>query len=210
MSPTRPKAREAGPAPSRDALHEAALAYLTRSGASAAQVRRVLERRVAAWARRAARTRDPELVDADAARSREAIDAIVARFREVGLLDDAAFAKSRAESMARSGRSRRAIAARLAAKGVAAETVREALSPADDRDRELVAALTLARKRRLGPFAREREDGTAPDRDELRLAHQKALAALARAGFDWKTAERALRMDLPEAADHLASRRDVP
>ena len=42
-----------GAAPARDVLHEAALAYLARSSATAATLRRVLDRKVSSWARKA-------------------------------------------------------------------------------------------------------------------------------------------------------------
>ncbi|MBN9161583.1 MAG: hypothetical protein BGO98_49610 [Myxococcales bacterium 68-20] len=71
------------------------------------------------------------------------------RFREVGLVNDAAYAESRARSLSRVGRSRRAISAHLAAKGVDAETVRQALP------HDAGVELAFARKRRIGPYARE-------------------------------------------------------
>jgi regulatory protein len=187
-----------GPAPSREVLHEAALAYLTRGSATAATLTRVLDRKVAGWARKATRAgRDAEPIAADVSSCRESIEAIVARFREVGLINDAAYAKSRARSLSRSGRSRRAIAAHLAAKGVDAETARQALP--ESAETELAAAIAFARKRRIGPYARE-----AP---VDRAAKQKALASMARAGFGWSTCERALGMDREEADERLASER---
>lgn len=197
-----PRNADPGPAPARAALHEAALAYLARSSATAATLGRVLDRKVSSWARKAARaSRDPELVAADVSVCRESIEAIVARFREVGLIDDAAYAKSRARSLSRSGRSRRAIAAHLAVKGVGAETVREALP--NDAETELAAALAFARKRRIGPYAREAE----LDREQERAAKQKALAAMARAGFGWSTSERALGMDREQADERITTAR---
>ncbi len=186
-----------GAAPTRVVLHEAALGYLARGSASAATLGRVLERRVSNWARRSARAGgDPEAIATDVETCRSSIASIVARFCEVGLLNDEAYAKSRARSLGRAGRSRRAILANLTAKGVAATTAREALP-----DDELGAALVFARKRRIGPFAREPID----PRD--RAARQKELAAMARAGFDWSTCERALRMDRDEADERLAGSR---
>ncbi len=183
-----------GPAPSRDVLHEAALAYLARGAATAATLTRVLDRKVATWARKAARAaREPELVAADVNACKGSIEAIVGRFREVGLVNDAAYAESRARSLSRAGRSRRAISAHLAAKGVDAETARQAVPT--DAGSELAAALAFARKRRIGPYARE----AAVDPK----TKQKAIAAMARAGFDWSTCERALRMDRDEADERL-------
>lgn len=154
---------------------------------------RVLRRKVATWARRAARaSRDPELVASDIAQCDVAIDAISARFREVSLLDDTKFAESRAKTLRRAGRSRRAITAHLRIKGVDSKTTAEAV-PEDARI-ELDAALAFARKRRIGPFAKEEVD---------RTGKQKALAAMARAGFGWSVSERALGMDREEADECL-------
>jgi len=192
--PPRDRSADPGPAPSRDVLHEAALSYLARGSATAATLTRVLDRKVALWARKAARAaRDPELVAVSVSACRESIEAIVARFREVGLVDDAAYAESRARSLSRAGRSRRAISAHLAAKGVDDETARRAIP--NDAGSELAAALAFARKRRIGPYARE---GTTD-----RQTKQKAIAMMARAGFDWSTCERALAMEREEADERL-------
>lgn len=193
---TRDRNGDPGPAPTKNALHEAALSYLARGSATAATLGRVLERKIGNWARRASRAaRNPELIATDLATCREQIAAIVARFREVGLINDATFAESRVRSLTRAGRSRRAISAHLTAKGVDAETARQALP--NDASIELDAALAFARKRRIGPFAREEAD---------RAAKQKALAAMARAGFGWSTCERALGMDREQADERIHQR----
>lgn len=164
-------------------LHEAALAYLARRPASATMITRVLQRR--------ALKKGVPLDDVEAT-----IRAVVARLVEVGLVDDATFAASRVSRLSSAGRSSRAIAAHLAQKGVRSEVARAALSRDDDA--ELDAALVLTKKRRLGPFSRE-------DADED--ARRKALGVLARAGFDRRTAERALGMDRDDAEARLGARR---
>jgi regulatory protein len=196
--------REPGAAPTRAALHEAALAYLARGAATAESVRKTLERRTSNWARRAVRAgRDAEGVAADAAAAREVIPEIVARLREVGLVNDATFAENRARRMSSAGRSRRAISAHLGQKGVDAATVREAVP--HDAGSELAAAVVFARKRRIGPFF----SGEQPEgRDARREADRKALGALARAGFDWNVCERVMRMDRESADELLHARRD--
>lgn len=169
------------PTPTEATLHEAALTHLARFSATEAGLRRVLERRIMRWARATG-------AEADAvAPLRRAAAAIAARLVQAGAVDDAAFAAARARRLGRAGRSRRAIAAHLAAKGVDAETAGAALP--DDPATELAAAAAFARRRRLGPFA-------AADADR-----QKALAAFARAGFGAATAHRALALDREEAED---------
>lgn len=171
-------------------LHEAALDYLSRRSASVRQIQTVLGRRIDAWTRRAERAGLDEVTIAEAAgRARDRIAPVVDRLRGSGLLNDATFAAQRASRLNRAGKSRRAITFDLATKGVDAAIVREAV--ATDDASELVAAVVLAKKKRLGPFARE-----APtDRDEAAKAKQRALGALARAGYGFGIADRVLRMD---------------
>ena len=196
---------EPGPAPTRASLHEAALAYLGRGAATADSVKKTLERRIGNWARRSVRAgRDAEGIAGDAAKARELIEEIVGRLREVGLVNDATFAENRARRMSDAGRSRRAISAHLAQKGVDAATVREAVP--HDAGAELGAALQFARRRRIGPFADEADVLT--DREERRAVERKALGTLARAGFDWNVCDRVMRMSREDAEARLHARRE--
>jgi len=110
-----------------------------------------------------------------------------------GVVDDTAFAGARARSLTRAGRSRVAVSAHLAAKGVP-QAVAQAALP--DPESELAAALAYARRRRLGPFR-------ASDADED--TRRKELGALARAGFPQPVAQQALRM-APDDAKALVTR----
>jgi regulatory protein len=77
----------------------------------------------------------------------EAAEAVLERFDEVGLIDDAAFAASWVERQRRTrGLSRRALAAELRRKGVAAEDVSEAVAVVTDDDERARAAELVARK----------------------------------------------------------------
>ncbi|MCW3473375.1 RecX family transcriptional regulator [Limobrevibacterium gyesilva] len=173
--------------PTEAALHEAALAHLARYATTQAGLVRVLDRRVDRWARAAA-SPDPDAVLA----AKRAVRAVVARLAAAGVVNDAAFAESRARSLTRSGRSRRAVAAHLAARGVAAETVARAVP--GDAETELAAALSFARRRRIGPFRRMCDDEAA-----MADIHRRELGVLARAGFPQDVASRALRMAEDEA-----------
>ena len=187
--------RPIGPVPDADGLHDAALNYLARYAATEVGLRRVLERRVDRWARRAASVGDVETVAAEAAAARAMVHLVVARLVAAGAVNDAAYAESRARSLVRAGRSRAAAAAYLTAKGVDPAMARAAL-PRDDAS-ELAAALMLARKRRIGPFRR----GEIPDEPGRR----RELGMLARAGFSQDVARRALAMDA-DAAETLVNR----
>jgi regulatory protein len=168
-----------------DLLERWALGYLERYASSAENLRRVLLRR----ARRHGA--------GDAERLREAaalIEALLVRYGAAGLIDDAAYAAGRAESLQRRGHSRRAIRARLAQKGVAAEVAADALAAlaesAAEPDR--AAACAFARRRRLGPYRRGPAD---PARE---------LAAFARAGFGRRVAEEVLACADEAAVEALA------
>lgn len=109
-------------------------------------------------------------------------------------LDDTSYAEVATRSSVRSGRSKRAIAQRLAIKGIARETAAAALEEADD----LYAAVVLARKRAFGPFRKV-------DLDEKRQA--KELSAFARGGFAFDLAKRVFGISLEDAEEILFSRR---
>ncbi len=176
--------------PNTASLHEAALAYLARYAATQAGVIRVLDRRVANWAR-VTEGVEPE----DIAALRALVRQEAARLVQVGLVNDAEFAASRARSLTRAGRSRRAVSAHLGAKGVGAEIVQSALP--DDPDAEFAACVVLVRKRRLGPYRN-------PEREADRM---RELAVLARAGFSHNVAARALELDAEAAEDLIIALR---
>jgi regulatory protein len=187
----------AGPVPTEALLHEAALNHLARFSATEAGLRRVLERRVDRWARRSETAGEPPESGRPARRRGQAPRrGGGAQAGRSGAVDDAAFAAARVRRLSRGGRSRRAIAAHLAAKGVARDAADAALP--EEEGAELDAALAQCRRRRTGPFSRE------PLSPEARL---KALAALARAGFPRGVAEAALDMDPEEAEARLAALR---
>jgi regulatory protein len=169
--------------PTPERLHARALRYLERFATTSTHLRRVLLRRA---------LRDAEALGLDPARVRHDVDAVVAQVVAAGLVDDRLFAASRARRLTESGRSPARIRLALAQKGLDADAIATAMGTlAEEKgDPELVAAVTYARKRRLGPWR-------PPDK---RAAHAaKDLAALARAGFGYGVARR-----IVEAADAAA------
>ncbi len=105
--------------------------------------------------------------------------ALADEFAESGYIDDAAFARSRAESMGRRGYGARRIAAALHQAGIEPDlrgaTLEDAAEHAD------AAAIALARRRRFGPF------GDTVGDPAIR---QKQIAAMIRAGHSFDTARR--------------------
>ncbi len=164
-------------------LERAAYTYLARYAAPAAHLRRILLARVARSAR--FHGTDPQ---AGAA----AVEALVARLADLGLLDDTAYAQAMARRLARRGAALAGVRARLRAKGVGAEDAEAAIAALKEEaaDPDLAAGLAFARRRRLGPFR------PAAERPARRL---KDLAARARQGFDVELARRVIdAQDLEE------------
>ena len=117
------------------------------------------------------------------------IDALVARLRDSLLVDDDRVARARVDSGRARGLSKRRIADKLRQKGVSADVAKAAIDAVDavnddvhddgvEHNPDLDAARILVRRRRLR------------DKDP-----QKALAALARQGFSYAIAKRALAVD---------------
>ncbi|MGF1477467.1 MAG: regulatory protein RecX [Geminicoccaceae bacterium] len=148
-----------------------AFGYVARYASSTARLRRVL-------LRRARRYGYEDTV------SEPLIDKAIATVVELGLIDDAAYARSLERRFDERGRSTRALVSALAEKGVAREIIDDLVGSRSRAD-EMRSALALARRRRLGPFRRSSDQGDASF--ELRL---KELAVLARAGFDAAIARR--------------------
>lgn len=170
----------------RGYLENVALAYLARFAATAKGLETVLMRRV---------TRSAAHHGTDPADGAALVRDLIARYRDAGLIDDAAFAEARARTLHQRGLPLRAIAFRLRRKGVGAGDIDRALarlaeeaglpdSPAPDRVAlDTAAARAYARRRRLGPWR-------APDRRaDMR---ERDLAALARAGFSYRVARAAM------------------
>jgi len=177
-------------------LHEAALAYLSHRPASVAQMRRVLARKIATWARRAAKSgKDESETSATVARAESAAASVISSLRTSGLLDDTKFSAQRAGRLTRAGKSRRAVELSLVRSGVGATLARDAA--ASDPDTEIAAAVMHTRKKRIGAFARDAEAAVDPK------VRRRWLGSLARAGYSFGVAERVLRMDREAAEDLL-------
>lgn len=169
-------------------LQNAAVFYLERYASSAEGLRRVLRRRVS----KARMLEAPVMENVD-----EAIEAVVQKFVTAGLLDDKAFAQTKARSLHRRGMSGRLTRQRLQVAGVGADDVEQAMAALDEElgtdpaKRELQAALAFARRRRLGPFR-------VKDRDENKA---RDLASMARAGFAYALARKVIETADPDALD---------
>jgi len=132
------------------------------------------------------------------------LDKTIEDFITEGLLDDAGYVRGMVTSLRRSGKSARAIHAKLMAKSVPADAIESALKTYDEdnfedpSDAEFLSALKFARKKRLGLFDTTQKH--EPD---------KAIAALARQGFQYDTCRKIMELQptdietLPQEAQSL-------
>jgi|GEM_PF-2869175 regulatory protein len=148
-------------------LAEAALNYLNRYDASFQGLRRVLLRKIAR--------------DGDRAKLTEKeVDELLLRLEGSRVIDDQRYAENLTANLRSRGASSRKIAMKLRERGIQANDADKARET--DRVSDLEAARTYARKRRLA--SRYNLEDPAE--------RQKALAALARQGFSFEVAVRAL------------------
>lgn len=169
-------------------LHNAGLYYLQRFAASTVQFQKVMTRKIDSSCRA-----HPEQ---DRTACLAMLDNLVESFNRSGLLNDDLYATGTIRSLRQRGLSTQAILARMGSKGIKGDVARRLLEEIDahaTEDPQLIAALRHARRRRIGPFALEK---TKTHDDPSR---QKALASLARGGFDFEISRQALDMSQDEA-----------
>jgi regulatory protein len=128
------------------------------------------------------------------------LDSAIAQFERMGLLNDAAYLSGMINSLRRRGLSTQAILSRLGQKGLPQDRVLEALRSHDEdsgmANADLAAAVLLTRRKKIGAYRRD----TDFDRN-------KELAALARAGFGFDIAQKALGLSQDEAEDIIVGTR---
>lgn len=160
-------------------LEELALAYVARFATSATRLEAYLRRKLRerGWAG----DDEPSLA------------ALVERFASAGYVDDRAFALSRGGSLLRRGYGQRRIDQALNAAGIAEDLREEAGGTAGAQRR---AALTMARKRRFGPFSAGETD---------RPLREKQVAAMLRAGHPLDSARRIVNAETIAALEDWAA-----
>jgi regulatory protein len=171
-------------------LQNAAAFYLERYPSTAEGLRRVLNRRV----------RKAEMAEAPVIENvKQTIEAIVAKFVAAGVIDDRAFAQTKARALHRRGSSNRITRQKLRVAGVDGDTLDKAMAgldqelDTDPRQREWQAAVALARRRRLGPFRLKDRAGHRP----------RDLAAMARGGFDYQLAKKVIDASDADTLDEV-------
>ena len=154
-------------------LQNAATFYLERYPSTAEGLRRVLDRRVAR-----AKMAEAPIMD----NVQQAIDAIVAKFVDAGVIDDKAFAQTKARALHRRGTSTRLTRQKLKLAGIDGETLDKAMAGLDQELDTDPPPARMAGGRRPGAAAAARALSAPKDRKDHR---NRDLAAMARAGFDY-------------------------
>ncbi len=191
-------------------LTNAGLYYLQRFPASKAQFRKVMMRKIDRSCK--------DHPDQDKDTLIPLLDEqVIPKFIDLGLINDALYSKGLASSLRRRGASTNGIVQKLRHKGLEPDDIHIALSDIDERIEEsgqhadidldslgganFVAALTLARKKRIGPFSK-----TPPPDDQAEAAHHrdKQMAKLARQGFSYDIVQRVITMNQDDAETLLA------
>ena len=159
-----PKPRRVAPPLDAEQLRELALRYVGKYATTRAKLRQYLERKLRerGWAGNA----EPDL------------ERLADRFADLGLIDDAAFALAKSRSLSARGYGKRRLVDELRRAGVEEEDGSEAAAHADEA--AVDAALRLAQRRRIGPFA-----GVSADPRQ----REKWIAAMVRAGHGFALAK---------------------
>lgn len=113
------------------------------------------------------------------------LEALADRMVELGYVNDAAFAQSRADTYSRRGLGEGGVRLRLRAAGVGNDDADKALEGHDP----LAAALDFARRKRFGPFGKGATDPKEQNRQ---------LSAMARAGHPMGLARAIIRAETEE------------
>lgn len=176
--PKRPK-----PPLNAAGLRDLALHYAARFATTGARLEAYLTRKIRE--RGLAEDEDGQAAHVD-------VPALVERLVELGYVDDDAYARTRARDLGARGYGGRRVEQVLRFAGVD-EQLRQAHAPGEAASRR--AAALMAQKRRLGPWS---TPGRAADPLVVRKAHEKAVAALLRAGHQYAHVRFILSAQRPE------------
>ena len=179
-------------------IEEMALAYVARFATSAGKLDDYLQRKLRerGWGLAVSEEgADPHHARAEGAAH---IAGLIARFVEVGYIDDEGFARMKTGSLLRRGYGGRRISQELGQAGIG-EDIRAEVTPGESAARG--AALACARKRGLGPFTRERAGAGARDHAAARALREKQMAAMLRAGHGMEAARAILNAPDEAAAE---------
>ena len=164
-------------------LENAGVYYLQRFSASTAQFRRVMERKIALSCK--------DHPDQEKPTCLALLDRVVQKFENLGYLNDTHYANALLHSLEQRGLSHSRIQMTLRQKGISIDLL-DTMMPDRDIEKDKLAALRWAKKKRLGPFSTRTRDNDL----------NRGLSSLARAGFDYDLAHWVMKLS-PDEAAHL-------
>ena len=173
-------------------LYNSGLYYLKRYTASINHFKMVMMRKI----RRSCAHHTEQNIDTCAEMLEQATEKLI----EQGMLNDDSYSHGMVNSYRKRGLSEKAIFARLGQKGLPQDIIAKALEKIDaqiidtqmtqdPQSPEMISALTHARKKRLGPYAREISDDPK--------VKSRAFGSFARAGFSFAIAKIVLEQKEP-------------
>ena len=170
--------------PTESYFHNVALFYLERFSASSEMLSKVLRRRLDRAVRAGLCESQPGLSQ---------IEKVVQQAIKSGLVNDQTYGAARAENLLRRGKSLSFMTQDLTQRGLSRSDSEAALEQleANYPESDLVAAVNLARKRRIGPF-RKLPISDSATREEKLAIRTKELAIMARAGHGYQIAARVI------------------
>lgn len=118
------------------------------------------------------------------------IEILANEFSKLGYIDDASYAASKARSLVNKGYGVKRLKQEIFAGGIESEDQVEAIAIIEEN--QLKAADNYARKKRIGPYAKE---------EASREQKQKQLLAFLRAGHDIKIAQKFVNADSDDIID---------
>ncbi|PZO84021.1 MAG: RecX family transcriptional regulator [Micavibrio aeruginosavorus] len=170
-------------------LYNSGLAYLQRFPTSVPNFRKVMLRKIDKSCK--------HHTEQDREACLTILDKTVQEFERQGYLNDEAYLRGMINSLRRRGLSAQGIAAKLQQKGLGREITQETLQEHDAQsgteNPDFAAAILLTKRKKIGPFRAAKEEN-----------RNRELAALARAGFGYEYASKALDMSREDAEEILA------
>lgn len=180
--------RKVAKKPSLERFWAITLYNLGQRETSSAGLRKLLSGRVLRYALRL----EGEEREAAEIEGKALVEATVARALAERLIDDGRFAQMKARSWRNKGWGERRIAMEMRRQGLDGDVAQDALTQVDEdavdgiddpdvraREADLLAADTLCKKRKIGPYRKQQPQ----DRDEEVKVFRREMGVLARAGF---------------------------
>jgi regulatory protein len=117
------------------------------------------------------------------------VDAIVSQFQSLGYVDDEAFARTRGESLLQRGYGPNRLRLSLRVSGIGTNII-DRMADVDE-DQAFAAAMLFARRKHIGPYAKE---AISP------VIRQKMIATLLRAGHSYSISRRVVALSANDIA----------